>query len=60
MKRFEEFLEKVKEAHSDEFSEIQDILSRHKQLEGKNKDLHADQKRFTSELDIKTKELTQY
>jgi|LauGreDrversion4_2_1035121.scaffolds.fasta_scaffold45848_1 predicted esterase YcpF (UPF0227 family) len=29
MKQFEDFLEKVKEKHSDEFQEINDILQRH-------------------------------
>jgi hypothetical protein len=30
MKKFEKFLEKVKDANSDEFSELIDILSRYK------------------------------
>lgn len=29
MKQFEDFLEKVKDKHSDEFQEINDILQRH-------------------------------
>lgn len=60
MKKFEKFLEKVKEANPDEFSELQDILSRHKQLISKNEELHGTQERYTNEIDQKTKELTEY
>lgn len=60
MKKFDEFLEKVKDEHQDEFDEIQAIVSRYKQLEDKNKQLHLDQANFTKALDQKTKDLTQY
>ena len=60
MKKYEQFLEKVKDAHPDEFSELQDILSRHKQLQGKNEELHSTQKCYITELDIKSKELAHY
>lgn len=39
MKKFEKFLEKVKDANPDEFSELIDILSRYKQLVAKNDEL---------------------
>lgn len=35
MKKYEEFLERVKEANPDEFPELIDILSRYKQLKQK-------------------------
>lgn len=60
MKKFDRFLEKVKEANPDEFSELQDILSRHRQLQGKNWELHETQKKYTHDLDKKTKDLTSY
>jgi len=39
MKKFEKFLEKVKDANPDEFAELNDILSRYKQLVAKNEEL---------------------
>ena len=39
MKKFEKFLKKVKDANPDEFPELIDILSRHKQLIAKNQEL---------------------
>ena len=60
MKKYEGFLEKVKEANPDEFSELQDILSRHKQLISKNEELHKTQERYTNEIDQKTKDLSEY
>jgi chromosome segregation ATPase len=60
MKKYDEFLERVKDANQDEFAELQDILSRYKQLQGKNHELHATQAKYTTELDQKTKELTQF
>ena len=47
MKKFEKFLEKVKDTNPDEFSELIDILSRHKQLVAKNEELKAKQKEYS-------------
>lgn len=60
MKKFDTFLERVREEHSDDFDEIQAIVNRYEVLEGNNKELHNTQKKLTQELDTKTKELTQY
>ena len=60
MKKYDDFLETVKEANQDEFAELQDILSRYKQLEGKNKELHETQDKYTRELDLKTKDLSEF
>jgi len=40
MKKFEAFLEKVKDGNQDEFSELADIFGRYKQLSNKNRELH--------------------
>jgi alkylhydroperoxidase/carboxymuconolactone decarboxylase family protein YurZ len=60
MKKFETFLEKVKDLNQDEFNELGEILGRYKQLSNKNKELHETQDKYTAELDTKTKELTAY
>lgn len=39
MKKYEMFLERVKEANPDEFTDLIDILSRHQQLKSKNEEL---------------------
>ena len=39
MRKFEKFLEKVKDANPDEFQELIDIHSRYEQLKEKNKEL---------------------
>jgi Domain of unknown function (DUF4200) len=41
MKQYEEFLERVKEAHPDEFQELNDILARYKTLSDSNAKLRA-------------------
>ena len=51
MKKFEKFLEKVKDANPDEFSELIDILSRYKQLVAKNEELKLKQKKYADEHD---------
>lgn len=51
MKKFEKFLEKVKDANPDEFSELIDILSRYKQLVAKNDELKMKQKKYADEHD---------
>lgn len=40
MKKYDVYLETVKDNNPDEFTELQDIVSRHTQLETKNKELH--------------------
>ena len=44
MRKFEKFLERVKDANPDEFQELIDIHSRHSQLVEKNRELKAKQK----------------
>jgi hypothetical protein len=58
MKQFESFLEKVKDANPDEFSELIDILSRYKQLVSKNDELKLKQKENADEHDLISKELS--
>ena len=41
MRKFEMFLEKVKEQNQDEFSELNDILSRYYTLKGSNDKLQS-------------------
>ena len=40
MKKFETFLERVKERNQDEFTELTDILSRYQTLKTSNEKLH--------------------
>ena len=56
MKKFETFLERVKDEHQDDtgFVEIQDIVSRYRVLESNNKNLHNDQNNLTQQLETKT------
>ena len=58
MKKFEKFLEKVKDANPDEFSELIDILSRYKQLVAKNEELKLKQKKYADEHDQISTELS--
>ena len=58
MKKFEKFLEKVKDANPDEFSELIDILSRYKQLVAKNEELKLKQKKYADEHDNISSELS--
>jgi len=60
MKKFEKFLEKVKDANPDEFPELIDILSRHKQLIAKNQELKRKQKEYADEHEKISRQLTQY
>ena len=60
MKKFDDFLEVVRDQNQDEFGELQDIISRYAQLKSKNNELHAQQENYTLELDQKTKDLTTY
>ena len=62
MKKFETFLERVKDEHQDDtgFVEIQDIVSRYRVLESNNKNLHNDQNNLTQQLETKTQDLNQY
>lgn len=60
MKKFELFLEKVKDANPDEFSELIDILSRYKQLVSKNDELKLKQKEYADEHDQISKELSNF
>ena len=46
MKKYDEFLEKVKDNNQDEFGELQDILSREEQLSKKNIELQDTQKMY--------------
>ncbi len=60
MKKFEKFLEKVKDANPDEFSELIDILSRYKQLVAKNEELKSKQKKYTDEHEEISRQLSQF
>ena len=60
MKKFEVFLEGVKDANPDEFSELQDIVSRHKQLVSKNDELKLKQKEYADSHDSISRELSNY
>ena len=51
MQKFEIFLEKVKEQHSDEFQELHDILSRYKTLTSAKSKLETQQNLLVKELD---------
>lgn len=51
MQKFEIFLEKVKEQHSDEFQELHDILSRYQTLTSAKTKLQNQQDIFVKELD---------
>ena len=49
MRKFEKFLERVKDANPDEFQALIDIHSRHTQLVEKNRELKAKQKLYAEE-----------
>ena len=59
MRKFEKFLEKVKDANPDEFQELIDIHSRYVQLEDKNKELKFKQKQYTEEHEELSRQLAQ-
>lgn len=60
MHKYEEFLEKVKAQHSDEFSEMTDILNRYETLKKTNKGLVEENQYLQEELDRYTEEAAQY
>lgn len=60
MKKFEMFLERVKELNPDEFQELHDILSRYHTLKASNEKLQENQKKFTDELDYFNKVIASY
>ena len=60
MKKFEKFLERVKDANPDEFSELIDILSRYKQLVAKNDELKLKQKKYADEHDLISTQLSNF
>lgn len=51
MKKFEMFLERVKEQNQDEFGELHDILSRYQTLKDSNQRLQENQRKYTEEID---------
>jgi hypothetical protein len=51
MKKFEMFLERVKENNPDEFQELHDILSRYQTLKASNERLQENQRKFIEEVD---------
>ena len=59
MRKFEKFLEKVKDANPDEFTELIDINSRYDQLEKKNKELKEKQVKYTEEHEELSRQLVQ-
>jgi cell shape-determining protein MreC len=60
MKKYEHFLEKVREANPDEFAELIDILSRYKQLVAKNEELKKKQDEYNEEHERISRELSQF
>ena len=60
MHKYEEFLEKVKNQYSDEFSEITDILNRYETLKRTNKELVEENQALQEELDKITGEAAIY
>ena len=60
MKKYEQFLERVKESNPDEFQELTDILSRYKQLEQKNDELQKKQAEYTESYELMSKELADF
>ena len=60
IKKFEKFLERVKDANPDEFSELIDILSRYKQLVAKNDELKLKQKKYADEHDLISTQLSNF
>jgi hypothetical protein len=59
MKKYEQFLEKVKEANPDEFADVIDILSRHQQLKAKNQELLEKQQEYTESYELISKDLAE-
>lgn len=59
MKKYEQFLEKVKETNQDEFTDVIDILSRHQQLKAKNQELQLKQQEYTDQYEAISKELAE-
>ena len=59
MKKYEQFLERVKEANQDEFTDIIDILSRYVQLKSKNEELQQKQTEYTEQYENISKQLAE-
>ena len=60
MKKFELFLERVKENNPDEFQELHDILSRYQTLKASNERLQENQRKFIEEVDHLNKQIAVY
>ncbi len=60
MKKYERFLEIVKEQNPDEFSELGDILSRYRQLDAKQSELHNKQRDYTDQFEKINNELVKF
>ena len=60
MKKFEMFLERVKENNPDEFQELHDILSRYQTLKASNERLQENQRKFIEEVDHLNKQIAVY
>lgn len=59
MKKYESFLEHVKDANQDEFADVIDILSRHQQLKAKNLELQQKQQEYTEQYEKISRELAE-
>ena len=59
MRKFEKFLERVKDANPDEFQALIDIHSRYKQLVAKNDELKLKQKKYAEEHEYISRLLSQ-
>lgn len=60
MKKYEEYLESVKERNSDEYSELQDILARYKTLKDSNEKLNKKMAELERELDGLKNQVVKY
>ncbi len=60
MKKYERFLEIVKEQNPDEFQELGDILSRYRQLDAKQTELHNKQRDYTDQFEKINNELVKF
>jgi chromosome segregation ATPase len=60
MKKYEIFLEKVKDDNQDEFSELLDIVSRYKQLSNNCKELQETEEKFLKDLEQRNQDVATY
>lgn len=59
MKKYETFLEMVKERNNDEFADVVDILFRYNHLKLKNQELQRKQQEYTEQYEKISRELAE-